>query len=537
MTPHYNDLPARAALPQPVPEPSPAMPIDFAPSTADAIAWNDWTADAFARAARERKPVLLSIGASWCHGCAVMDRATYADKGIVALVSARTVPVRVDADRRPDINDRYNLEGWPTTALLTPSGEILTGTTYASADVLSRMVADAVTALEDRYDELMRRSGEVAAARRAVRPFHRYEPDIGAPDRMFGPRLAQHDADHGGFGTGGKFLHAAALQFALDALVRGDERLAPVLTRTFDGMLAGTIVDDVDGGFFRYAASRDWLRPHTEKVLEDQAAMALVLAEASVAFDRADYRARALDTVGYVQRTLADQTRGGFFASQRADEDYYGVSGSIRETLDPPVIDRTLFTDANAQATVAWLRIGALLELVDLGRYAVTSMERVLVATYQPGEGVAHWADPHAVRGLLTDPVHAAWALLHLHEATGSETYPMLAEELMRTAVRTLWDEDNGGFRDRAPSAEDVGLMADPVKPLALNSLAARVLTRLARLTGRDDLQRIAEATLAALTGTYRNHGLAAAAYASAIVDVTEPLRGPDSGATGSSVP
>ncbi len=489
-------------------------------STPGGIAWTDWSAEAFSRAARERKPVLLSIGASWCRGCAVMDRATYGDPAVAALVTERTIPVRVDADRRPDVNERYNLEGWPTTALLTPSGEILTGTTYASPDVLTRMVTESTGALAAQYDALMLRASDVAAARRATRSAHRYEPDFGAPDWAVGQLLSQHDSENGGFGTDGKFLQAAALQFALDALVRGEERLAPVLTRTLDGMLAGAIVDDVDGGFFRYASGRDWTRPHTEKVLEEQAAMALLLAEASVVFDRPDYRARALDAVRYVQRTLADPARGGFFASQRADEDYYGVSGSIRETLDPPVVDRTLFTDGNAQAATAWLRIGALLDRADLARFAVTSLERVLVATYKPGEGVAHWADPDAVRHLLTDHVHAAWALLHLHEATGSETYPMLAEELLRTAIRTLWDENDGGFRDHAPAADDVGLMADPVKPFASNCLAARALTRIARLTGRDDLQRIAEATLAALTGTYRMQGLLGTAYAAAVVEV-----------------
>jgi uncharacterized protein YyaL (SSP411 family) len=487
------------------------------------IAWIDWSGDAFARAARERKPVLLSIGASWCHGCAAMERATYADAAVAALVRERTVPVRVDADRRPDVNERYNLEGWPTTALLTPSGEILTGTTYASPDVLTRMVAESASALDEHYDDLMRRAAEVAAARRADRPAHRYEPDLGAPEWAVGHLLAEHDAENGGFGTEGKFLHAPALQFALDAIVAGDERLVPVLTRSLDGMLAGAIVDDVDGGFFRHAAGRDWTRPHTEKVLEDQAGMALLLAEASVVFERADYRARALDAVAYVQRTLADPVRGGFFASQRGDADYYAVSGSIRETLEPPVVDRKIITDGNAQPSAAWNRIGALHDRADLPRFGVTSLERVLVATYKPGEGVAHWADPNAVRQLLTDHVHAAWALLHLHEATGSETYPMLAEELLRTAIRTFWDEDEGGFRDHASSPDDVGLMADPVKPLASNCLAARALSRVARLTGRDDLQRIAEATLAALTGTYRRHGVAAAAYAAAVVEVMAP--------------
>src|SRR5215210_1378758 len=89
------------------------------------VAWSPWGAAPFERAARERKPVLLAIGASWCHGCEVMDRTTYSVPEIVSAINERCVPVRVDADRRPDINDRYNLDGWPTTAFLTASGEIL----------------------------------------------------------------------------------------------------------------------------------------------------------------------------------------------------------------------------------------------------------------------------------------------------------------------------------------------------------------------------------------------------------------------------
>ena len=108
---------------------------DVSPPRFQPIPWLDWSTAAFTRARLERKPVFLSITASWCHGCAVMDRTTYADPAIVEAIREQTIPVRVDADRRPDVNERYNLEGWPTTALLTPSGEILTGTP-ASPDVI-----------------------------------------------------------------------------------------------------------------------------------------------------------------------------------------------------------------------------------------------------------------------------------------------------------------------------------------------------------------------------------------------------------------
>jgi uncharacterized protein len=485
------------------------------------VAWLEWGAEAFERAARERKPVLLSIGASWCHGCAVMERTTYADPGIAETINARVVPVRVDADRRPDINDRYNLDGWPTTAFLTPSGEILTGSTYVTPDLMPRMIAEVTASVGERYDELMERAERAAVARRAPRMPMRYEPDRSAPEWLVEQLLAQHDPQFGGFGGNGRFLHVSPLRVALARYeTTRDDRLRALLVTTFDGMGWGGIFDEVDGGFFRYASGRDWSRPHTEKMLEDQAAMVALLLDASVVLDRVSYRERALDTIAYVRRTLGDATAGGFYASQRADEEYYLLSGSIRSTLDPPVVDRTLFTDLNAQAASAWLVAADRLGDDAFARAAVQALERVLVDTYRPGEGVGHFAGGD-VRGLLTDQVHAARSLLQLHAATGNDTWSMLAEELMRTALRAQWDDREGGFYDRVPGGSDeVGMLRDRQKPLALNCLAARVLARLSALTGQYDLQQAAIAALASQTGVYRSHGISAAPYALAVLEV-----------------
>jgi uncharacterized protein YyaL (SSP411 family) len=495
--------------------------------TADApsIPWLEWSADAFARAGAERKPVLLNIGAPWCHGCAVMARTTYADPAIVALVNERTIPVRVDADRRPDINERYNLDGWPTTSLLTPSGEMLTGSTYVTPDVMPRMIAEAADALASRFDELMARAAQAAALRRVPAPSARYEPDRAAPDWVLARIVEEYDREHGGFGTGGKFLQPAALRFALIRYrTTGDPAMAALLSRTLDAMTTAGIFDAVDGGFYRYAAARDWSRPHTEKMLEDQAALVSLLVDAGQALERPAYVDRARDAIAYVQRTLSDRQRGGFFASQGADEDYYAVSASIRETLDPPVVDRTLFTDLNAQGAATWLYAGAALDDAGLGRHALASIERVLLATYRPGHGVAHFVtDAAEVRGLLTDQVHAAAALIDLDEATANDTYGMLAEELMRTALRTLWDDTRGAFRDRPLDTPDaIGLLADPVFPLALNCLAARVLVRLAARTGQADLERFARAALASQTDVYRRLGIGGAPYALAVLELPD---------------
>ena len=122
--------------------------------------WLPWSADAFARAARERKPVLLSITAAWCRACHEMDRTTYADPAVVALDSrTRFVPVRVDTDRRPDINERYNLGGWPTTAFLTPAGDLLGGGTFVTADRMPGILQRVLEAVRTRGDEIERAAG------------------------------------------------------------------------------------------------------------------------------------------------------------------------------------------------------------------------------------------------------------------------------------------------------------------------------------------------------------------------------------------
>jgi len=230
------------------------------------------------------------------------------------------------------------------------------------------------------------------------------------------------------------------------------------------------------------------------------------------------------DVIAFVSSTLADADDPRFFGSQAADEAYYQLrTPALRRTLDPPPVDRTAYTDGTARAAAAWIRAAALTRTPALGEFGARALDHVLARTYRPGEGVAHWVDGEpGVRGLLTDQAHAAWALLVLHEATGNPTFSMLAEELMRTALRTLWDEQGGGFFDRAPGQADaIGLLADPLKPLAPNCQAARALARLARLTGDLGLQERALDTLRAQTVAYREQGLFGAPYALAVADVT----------------
>ena len=223
----------------------------YNPPQHETVPWQEWSREAFQRAADERRPVLLNIGASWCHGCAAMEQATYARPDIVAAIVERTVPIKVDSDRRPDVNDRYNLDGWPTTALLTPSGEILTGSTYVTPDLMLRMLGEAADALRERYDELMTRAAAAATARRHKPPPNRYEPDAAAPEWVTNQILGQHDAEHGGFGADGKFLHLAPLRFALARYVATrHDALGDVVRRSLTALLASPMVDESTAACF-----------------------------------------------------------------------------------------------------------------------------------------------------------------------------------------------------------------------------------------------------------------------------------------------
>jgi uncharacterized protein YyaL (SSP411 family) len=390
------------------------------------IEWLEWSTEAFGRAERAAMPVLLSIAAPWCRACHEMDRTTYADPEVAAIVRERFVPVRVDADRRPDINERYNLGGWPTTGFLTARGDLITGGTFVAADrmpaVLRRVAGEyAARPATGAIDYADHAAGGTAAAVAAS------ESDRATIAAIF----ASFDEEHGGFGVEPKFPHAAPLQLAM-ALFRetSDPRWQHIVVRTLDAMADGALWDAARGGFRRYASTRDWKLPHDERLLDVNASLLRVYAEAVVLFGRAPDRDRCTRIAAFITQTLGAEAGG-----------YHGSDA-----------DRVLYADANANATGALLAAAVALGSRELARDALASFERVTLVCYKPGAGLAHYFDGAArVRGLLNDQVAAIAALLDAHAVTEGEPYRMMAEELGLFIVRELQDP-GGGFLDRAPA-------------------------------------------------------------------------------------
>jgi uncharacterized protein len=451
------------------------------------IQWLPWSADAFARAAREQKPVLLSITAAWCGACHEMDATTYADPHVASLISDRFIAVRVDTDRRPDINDRYNLGGWPTTAFLTPDGALLGGGTFVPADRMEGILRRVADAFDSRADEIARNR---PAGRSEVPPAADDDPGL---DDLLDVVFASYDESHGGFGIEPKFPLVAPLRLALAMYGEtGDPRWRAIVERTLDAMSGGGLRDRQDHAFFRYATTRDWQLPHKEKLLETNASLLSIYAQAAAMLGRDADRACVAGLVAFITGRLGAAGGG-----------YYGSDG-----------DTALYLDSNATATTALLAASAVLDQPDIARAALSSFERVLLACYRPGGGVAHYLDGDArVRGLLVDQIAAMDALVAAFDLTEDEPYRMMAEEIGHYAVQTLWDDRGAGFRDRAAHPDDVGLLGVARTPFVANCEAARVLASVARTSGEQGFLDRAKAALTCAAATARAEGPDAAYY------------------------
>ena len=475
-----------------------------------------WNPPAFAWAAAERRPVLLAVGASWCPACAGMARTTYSDPAVCDLIERRFVPIRVDADRRPDIAERYTLAGWPTTAFLTPAGQLLGGETYVDPP---RMV----TLLRRVADAFARRQEEIAAA-----PPPRPAPDPPAspavddiPAWLEDHLLEHFDPLHGGFGAAPKHVHAPAVRFGLRRIAAGHDTLVEVVTRTLDAVVGGGLFDNVEGGAFRYCAGRDWTAPRVEKVLAVNADLLELLLDGWSVLGDTRCRDRAIDVIRYVRQTLVDPDAGGFYASQYADEGYYAAAAEERGRLGAPPVDRSVYAEGTARMAAALLHAAERFGDSSLAEFAAASLERVVGETYERGNGIAHTAGGGAaVRGLLADQVWTSAALLDLYAAAEREVHLDIAHELMRFSLRHLFDAAAGRFVDRVVAADDVGLLREPLVPFGANCVAASVLARLGRLTEQDDFRRQAATVLEVLAPAAQARGVGAAPWALASLDL-----------------
>jgi uncharacterized protein YyaL (SSP411 family) len=305
------------------------------------VQWREFGEEAFAAARAANKPVLLDIGAVWCHWCHVMDRESYDDPEVAAIVNEHYIAVKVDRDERPDIDSRYQVAvasltgqgGWPLTAFLTPDGKPFYGGTYfPPADAygrpsFKRVLLSIAAAYREKNGDVMEQAQLVESAIARAESLSSASGTVSATviDAILESARKMFDEINGGFGHAPKFPHPAALDLVIDQYVRArnagvdQEDLRTIFVHTLEKMARGGVYDQLAGGFHRYSVDERWIVPHFEKMCYDNSELLKNYVHAYQATGDVFFANVARDVIRWMDEWLSDRNRGGFYASQDAD--------------------------------------------------------------------------------------------------------------------------------------------------------------------------------------------------------------------------
>lgn len=491
----------------------------------EAIHWFEWKPDSFHLARILDRPLLLDLTAVWCYWCRFMEENSYTDPEVVRLANELFVPIRVDVDRRPDISERYNFGGLPTTAILTPDGEIISGGTNIPGEELKTWLLSQSEYFRVQKNEIKQRLASFSPE--GSDQTCEGELSLAIVNDLQQLLIENFDRVYGGFGTQPKFPLPDAVELALiSAYATSKEVFTRILTKTLDEMAIGGLFDRVDGGFHRYSTTRDWSSPHFEKILEGNAELLRNYVRAYKLTGDEKYREISERTVEYLLNTLQDPEKPAFYGSQAADEEYYNLRKDERSDRNPPAVDKTFFTSWNACTILSLIEAAS---ITNGESSLLTICERIANFLFKEGfdelKGMHHYFDPEpTLTGLLADNLDMASALMNLHMVTGEQSYLMNAGRLAQIIEKKFWDREAGGFYDRVKNRNAEGHLRRPEKPLNDNSQAAELLLKLGAITGNMNWEDKARRTLNLFTESYSEQGIQASSYARA---VNLALRGP----------
>lgn len=389
----------------------------------DAIAWQPWSDAVFERARREGRFVLLDLEAVWCHWCHVMDKTTYRDPRVVALIGERYIAVKVDQDGHPELSRRYEEYGWPATVVFASDGtEIAKRRGYLSPEVMLSYL-----------EHIVRDPSPVRY--RDSEPVREF-----AASPLLAPRLREelkkrfiesHDSRRGGLDAEHKFLDRDSVEYALFRAREGDARAARMARQTLDGALA--LIDPAWGGMYQYSTHRGWRYPHYEKIMQVQADALRLYAHAWAQFRHPPYRAAAERLRRYANRFLASP-EGAYYASQDADlvkgvhaADYFVLGDAARRQRGIPAIDKNRYARENG-----WM-IYALATLYAAGgdeaslEEATRAARWVLAHRALPGGGFRH-GERDTGGPFLEDTLAMGRGFLALYQASGERDWLAHAE-------------------------------------------------------------------------------------------------------------
>src|SRR4051812_1837689 len=341
------------------------------------VRWREFGPEALAAAKVEDKPILLDIGAVWCHWCHVMDRESYDDPEVAALINEKFIAVKVDRDERPDIDARYQAAvsaisgqgGWPLTAFLTPDGKPFYGGTYFppvehyGRPSFRRVLASIAEAYKSKRDEVTESAQQVMSAISQAEAFAGRSADFSPAviDKIVDSAAKMFDVQHGGFGTSPKFPHPSALDLLIDRFAKTAEPyLGTIINTTLEKMAKGGVYDQLAGGFHRYSVDERWVVPHFEKMVYDNSELLKNYVHGYQVTGNRFFADVARDIIRWMDEWLSDRERGGFYASQDADINMDDDGDYFTWTLDEA---RAALSPAEAEVAALYYDIGPVGEM------------------------------------------------------------------------------------------------------------------------------------------------------------------------------
>ncbi len=554
------------------------------------VDWYPWGDEAFARARDEDKPILLSVGYAACHWCHVMAHESFEDPEAAAVMNDLFVNVKVDREERPDVDAIYmeavqalsGHGGWPMTVFLTPDGRPYFGGTYYPKTSRHGMpsfteVCQAMAQVwKERREDALTQAGELTAALGRAAEITPTGAPLPGPEALVSARntlLSRFDNAWGGFGPAPKFPQPDLLELLLRAHAReggGDGDTLTMVTVTLDAMAAGGMYDHLGGGFSRYSTDPQWLVPHFEKMLSDQALLTAAYLHTWQVTGEDRYRQILAETVEYVRRDLR-HAEGGFFSSEDADSEgvegkfyvwseaelrdllgdladeaiaWWGVTpggnfeGSnilhrpvrgdlarspaveqarailfeAREERVRPGLDDKVLTEWNGLFVAALAQAGAACGREDWLADARLAADFLLANLRRPdGRWLRAWQGGKPGRHLAFAADYAAVvdALTRLAEATGEARWAAEARTAADAMLELFWDDKAGGLFTNGSDAEALITRSKDLIDNAVpsaNGNAAQALLRLGALVGEGYYTQRAEDILSLLAGMASQH-------------------------------
>ena len=460
------------------------------------IEWRDYGSAAFDEAIRDNKPVFLLLTApSWCYWCQVYESEDYLfDPEIVEIINSAFIPIYVDADQRQDLTRQYLEGGWPSTTVMTPSGERLFG--FSGVRPVANMRANLQKAVD--HVSVTGFSNQVSYAYSKKSPTVPSEADLERIIDTYAETVLRfYDPVYGGFGTGQKFPQGRALDFALEMYqLTQEKQWLELVQHTLKNQYTAineldfnyNLFDPVEGGFHRYGTTREWTPPHYEKMLYDNAKLLRAYSHLLEITPKDDLAQEVVaKTQSYIESHWYDADEGGFYGNTdvHGEEEYYGKSP---RPDDKPRVEKTKYSDWNAEAILTYL---TLFEASGDAAYRdVATKSLDFFAENMIGEhGAYHFYaedESKGVQGSLLDNAYLLLAFVEGYDTLGQERYLKSAKILADYSLENLYDWYGGGFFERNSPDTEMYAFGDNVlleKPSEENGIIAYALLKLYQQT------------------------------------------------------